>query len=491
MQWNTLKALIMFGLAAFMAICLGISVAMGEYRLMLLATGVCVMVALIVFPGYAPLLAFGILCPFAPPLPFVWNFPFVGLILGVCFVKFFVERAIATKPLHGLKTMTWSFAVFFAWVFIRWAMKPTLPNLLGWGQNITGFRAYLAYGLAFIMVFFLGRFVLSRDDLLKLFRSMTIMSLICIGVFVPLVFTKTLFLIPLMYLSVFFTFFDNGMLRFVILPFFGVLVISVSMLPLLFPTTKFRRRLLFLVGCGAVILGGTRSGLLMALAVVFTILFLNRQWIRLALIFPTVGIIAVLIAIFGAQISSLSSIGLLRPLSLISSEIANKTDAAEDWEWRKVRWERGMEEIRLHPLVGSSYGGMENAAVWEAGGPTEEESMEGSLATGGLHNGFLDCAYALGIPAALLFVYILTSRILITGRRAFTLRKSDALMAQVNAFLSANLIALALTVSIGSDVNDKQLWFYLGLTVLAGRLAIKPARAANPMAQPRWEPVSA
>jgi len=261
MQWNTLKALLMFGLAAFLAICCGISVAVGEYRLMFLAMGVCLFIAMVVFPGYPALLAFAIFCPFAPPLPFIWQFPFVALVLGVCMMKFFVERAISSTVLRSVNTLSFSFALFFGWVALRWCMKPALPNVAGWGQNVTGFRAYLGYGIAFGLVFLLGRFVPTRDDLSKLFRWMTIGALVFMWILIPLIFAKTTFAIALNYLGVFVAYFDNGMLRLVNLPFFGVVAISTSMLPLLFPTTKRRRVFLFLVGWAAVVLGGTRSGL--------------------------------------------------------------------------------------------------------------------------------------------------------------------------------------------------------------------------------------
>jgi O-antigen ligase len=488
MQWNTLKALLMFGLAAFVAICFGFSVALGDYRLIFLAAAISILIALIVYPGYAPLLALGILCPFSPPMPFVWQLPFTGVVLGICCLKFFVERAISTKPSPSINTMNAPAILFFGWVFIRYCMKPMLPNMMGWGQNVTGFRAYLNYGIAFVIVFALGRFLPRRDDLSKLFKWMTICSLVFVVVLVALMPTKNMFFAVFVYIGLFATAFDNGMLRFVILPAFGIVLISVSMLPLLYPTTKLRRRLLLIVGWTAVILGGGRAGLLMALAVAFGILFLNRQWLRLSLIVGTLGFLAVIFSYAGDRLAA-TNIGFLRPLSLISARIAENSDADANWEFRRIRWERAVEEIRKNPIAGESYGGVENAWVAEQGGASEETAMEMTLATGSVHNGFLDCALALGIPAALFFTYILVSRIIITGRRAMALRKSDPLMSQVNCFLSTNLVALALTISIGTDVNDKQIWLYLGLTVLAERLAGRATKAAIPMAKHRWEPV--
>ena len=37
------------------------------------------------------------------------------------------------------------------------------------------------------------------------------------------------------------------------------------------------------------------------------------------------------------------------------------TDAASTWEWRQVRWQRAIEEIKQNPMIGKGYGGLENA----------------------------------------------------------------------------------------------------------------------------------
>ena len=61
------------------------------------------------------------------------------------------------------------------------------------------------------------------------------------------------------------TLFDNGLLHLVMLPYYGTMLISLALLPKLAPLRTSFRVGIFLVGVAAVVLGGTRSGLMMAI----------------------------------------------------------------------------------------------------------------------------------------------------------------------------------------------------------------------------------
>ena len=145
-------------------------------------------------------------------------------------------------------------------------------------------------------------------------------------------------------------------------------------------------------------------------------------------------------------------------------------------EWREVRWQRGLDEIRKHPLIGVGYGGLENALSSDY--QTDEENQDMTLATGGVHNGYIAGALALGIPAALLYVYILSSQIFVNARRAFALHSADPLLSEAHAFVCANLLAYAAAMFFGSDVNDPLMWFFLALGLFVRQLSVREGKKA-------------
>jgi O-antigen ligase len=178
----------------------------------------------------------------------------------------------------------------------------------------------------------------------------------------------------------------------------------------------------------------------------------------------------------GPTLSQLPYTGFLRSLALVSPDLSEVTGGDATLEWREVRWQRGLDEIRKHPLVGIGYGGLENALTSDT--QTEDEGEDMSLVTGGVHNGYISGALALGIPAALLFIYILISQIFVNAQRAFTLHDVDPVIAEVHCFVCAFLLAYAAAIFIGTDVNGPIIWFFLGLGLFVRQLRSKESRKA-------------
>ena len=178
----------------------------------------------------------------------------------------------------------------------------------------------------------------------------------------------------------------------------------------------------------------------------------------------------------GPKLSQLPHTGFLRSLALVSPDLSEATGGDVNLEWREIRWQRGLDEIRKHPLVGIGYGGLENGLVSDT--QSEDESEEMSLATGSVHNGYLACALALGIPAALLFVCILTAQIFINAGRSIALRKTDSVLADAHCFVCANLVAIAAASFFASDMNDPIIWFMLGFGIFLRQLRRQESRPA-------------
>jgi O-antigen ligase len=135
-----------------------------------------------------------------------------------------------------------------------------------------------------------------------------------------------------------------------------------------------------------------------------------------------------------------------------------------------------MEEIHKHPLIGEGYGGLENA--FESDTLTDEESQEMSLATGGVHNGYIASALALGIPAALLFIYILIAQIFVNARRCWVLQKADPVVSEAHCLVCANLLASVASIFFGTDTNDPSIWFLFALGLFVRQLRRPEAKKA-------------
>lgn len=477
------KALILFGSAVALALSLGWAIADGNFTFCFVLVAVVVFTAIVVTPGYVPLIVFGILTPFTLPLPFIWNFPFLGLTLGLALTKYFFERGLVTrKAFSGPSAMTFSYGVFFAWVLCRYCLNPSMPNLMGFGRNVTGFRAWLTYGSSFTLVLFLGRFLANREGIVKLARFLAAVSfgfalfLIIVGL------SKSMSAaLVLRYLGMFVVPYGNGFLRFVALGEFGLILISLVMLPNLLKLNRPQWWASLLVGTAAIILCGNRSTLAMAFIIVVTIPWLRKKYLQVAMTLGAVLAIAIVGFVVGPALSQLPGAEfLVRPLALISPQLAQSTGGDNDMEWREAQWELAKQQIREHPMIGRGYGGVENAFEATTQDQVLDATYEIDLATGGIHNCYISAALALGIPAALLFIYIFISQIVANARRAYRLQKEDPVLSEAHCFVCGHVLAYAAASFVAMDANDPTIWFLLGLGVFVSRLRRSEIKRTRP-----------
>ena len=78
--------------------------------------------------------------------------------------------------------------------------------------------------------------------------------------------------------------FDNGTLRFVALPEFGLFLLSLLLLPNLIEFGRWTRFPVFMLGTMAIVVGGSRSGLAMAIVIVTVIPLLRGKFLQFAAI---------------------------------------------------------------------------------------------------------------------------------------------------------------------------------------------------------------
>lgn len=484
-----LKALVFGAGALGLALFLGYAVAKENYNLLVMGVLSAVVIYSLVTPGYSLMLALAVLSPVNLPLPFVWNFPFVLLMLSLCFVKYALQRALAPASVPRLvPALNWLTVIFFSWVVIRYAMDPVLPGVaVGRGNDVTGFRAYLNFFTCGFILVTIGLYVGNLSQGLGFVRAMIGMSFLFCAVFVPLTLTKSMIIANVltgfgMYVSTY----DNGWLRFVVLGVFGQMVVAGSMLPEVVPIRKRSLRFaMFVFGCVAVLLSGNRTSVVMVALLVVTIAFMRRQ--RALLAGCVVGVVVFLVGSWyiGENLRFAGGVGLYRFVTLVSGRAAEISEASQSVQWRVARWERAIYDIKRRPLVGMGYGGLQRAFVYSNRAEYEQAAIEIDVAAGSIHNGYLASARALGIPATALFVVI----VLLQGLREFSeirrARERDNLRAQLHIFVLANILTMLLEAYVGHGINNPLVWLLIGLGVALRRC---PWRSEEPAPQPASAP---
>lgn len=420
-------------IVSILAVFLGVTIADADYVFLALMIYVVIGMTAVVMPGTSALLAFGLLAPFTLPVPVVSRFPLVLLITILCFLKLFLSRLLASRIIRlPTPRLQWMIVVLFGWVMVRYAMNPALPNIAGMGSDVTGFRSYLHFGTSLILILGMPWFLNDRNAIERFVRWCGILSLVFSLILIPLSFTGSRTIAAtLTQLGMFVTTFDNGMLRFVTLPMFGLMLISIALVPRLIQLPRWQVRLYLVLGMAGVILGGSRSGFLMLYALFFAVSIGQRRLIKLA--YWTVVFV---LCFFGFRyagenlIPKNSNVGALRILAIASSSIAQRTDAEANTIWRQVRWDRAIHEIRNNPWVGKSYGGLDSAFVYGSSQEYEAARVEIDLASGNVHNGYLSGTLALGIPAGLLFITILAWQMISTSSRTRSKQTGNDLFLQ-------------------------------------------------------------
>ncbi len=481
MNPSIIKNLLILAVVLVMAVVFGFLLATGDFTMLFVLAYAAITLYVLIFPGYLPLIALGLLSPFVLPIPYISNFPFLLLILGICCVKFFFEHALSERQRAVKHCITFGIVLFFGWIVMRYCMNPVKPNVQGFGANVTGFRSYLNYAMCLVLILLLPYFVTSRKDIKELLIWMARISVFFILLMTPFVFSKSAtaaYWISLFGLNV--SFFDNGWLRFVALPSFGIVLISLVLIPNTVGWSFEKRAVMLGLGVIAIFLGGNRGSFAQVLAIILAVELFRRRYIRLALIGISIGIILLGFYFIGERIDLSRGVGSLRILSIVSKRVAEASGAVDTSDWRMMRWRRATSEIIANPLFGKGYGGVENAWVFADISQFEDARLEVDLATGGIHNGYISCAYSLGIPALVIFLFVYLNKIWICFNFAEKLKNTDRELSDLYVWAGSNLIGFVLAIYVGADLNAPIIWFYIVMTVYLKRLAEVESTAVMP-----------
>lgn len=472
MNPSVIKHLLVLAIVLVMAVVFGYLLASGDYTMLFLMAYAGLLLYVLIFPGYIPLISLGLLSPFVLPIPYISNFPFLLLILGICCVKFFFEHALTEKQRMVKHCLTPGIVLFFIWVALRYIKNPVMPNVQGFGANVTGFRSYLNYAMCGTLVLLLPYFVTNRQDVKELLRWLCKVSVFFILLMTPFVFSKSptaAYWISLFGVNV--SFYDNGWLRFVALPSFGIVLISLAILPEATGWSKAKRAILFGLGTMAIILGGNRGSFAQALAILVAVQLYRRQYFKFAVSCISVGLILLAFYYIGEKIDLSRGVGFMRVLSIVSRRVAEASGAVDTSDWRIMRWRRAMSEIIANPVFGKGYGGVENAWVFADVSQFEDARLEVDLATGGIHNGYISCAYSLGIPALIIFLFVFFEKIWSTFKLAEKFKDRDKELSEFHIWVGSNLLGLTLAIYVGADLNAAIIWLYIAMAVYLKRLA--------------------
>ena len=478
--------------------CLVLSLVVGgvlateNHFLLILGLGAVLVTAVVVAEGFAALLAFGLLCPFVLPVPFVRGVPLLASVLALCAVKYILRCAVRRAD---VKSAVWllmpGIALFFLWVAIRYAMDPVLPNPRGIGTQVTGFRAYFGYATCVAFIVVLGVTINTRAQLMNLLRWLAIITAGLACIFIPLVFSRSLAVASVLsQFGVFVTTFDNGLLRFVVLPGYGMLLVMFAVLPKLLQPTLGMRLALLGLGLASVVLGGSRSGILMLMVMLLCVALMRWRILHAAL--AGAGCVTLLLVLYLiGEHAPTREVGLLRVLSLVSPRIAHQSDAMENMRWRMARWERAMEDIQQRPWVGKGYGGLDNAWVFQTRADYESAMVDVDVAAGSAHNGYLAASRAFGVPAVVFFVLLQCWHALRNFQLSRRAIRTDPFASDLHLLVLAYVASYNVGIYFGTDLNDPMVWLWLGLGILVSRVPVSPAKEVVPAIPDRAAPALA
>jgi O-antigen ligase len=269
------------------------------------------------------------------------------------------------------------------------------------------------------------------------------------------------------------------------LPAIGLSLLTLALLPQVNLLGLWPRMFAVALGSAAIVLGGNRATLAMAIVTLLAIAVARRK-VKLV-VFALCGIAAGLAALYvmGENMKFARGVGFLRVAALVSPRAAQQSEAWQTEVWRKLRWERAMADIRKHPWMGLGYGGLGGIFAYASSEGYEQNLIEIDVAAGSIHNGFLSSARAFGIPFCFLFIGILVHRTWSHGGQAMRDYRIDPLQGDLHSFVFASLASMPLAILIGADLNNALIWFYISLGLILFRLGSKPKTVkALPVSRP-------
>jgi O-antigen ligase len=260
----------------------------------------------------------------------------------------------------------------------------------------------------------------------------------------------------------------DGIQRYVELPGYGLFVFEVSLCPALFRLKRWQSVLLFVLGFGMIMLGGNRSALAGAIIVAPVMLFLRGKT------HTVVVSIFLMAAAIGAMKFTVDSMDteqipkLLRCFGIFDSKIEKASGGDVSANARYGLWKDAMTKIMESPLAGKGFGNLPQHV--QGSDAQRSNDFEVVLAGGESHNGFINAAYAFGIPFALALSVAMILYFFKEALLALRTDPHDLEMRELHVFIAGMFASYPILIYTAFDLSDGELWIYAAISTIVSRL---------------------
>jgi O-Antigen ligase len=284
-----------------------------------------------------------------------------------------------------------------------------------------------------------------------------------------------------------------------------LVIAGVSAAFVLIYTLVFVRRpllywLLVVVALFGLLISGSRISFLAGLLVVFLTFAIRRKFLGKSLIIlfagTFIGFYLLLSPVILLVPEKYQRLVILFPPSYYTGELANlaKSAAASSTSFRLEIWGMAAEKIALHPLIGNSFQAPQAEYAFEGDYLASFQKIPKEilyndfLITGSLHNTFIGIAYLLGVPAALLFLYVFCKLIWRHYKCSVRLTGVKRGMAMFICIILINYFMYALVSDMIFDLQFL-LWLAVGIKVLVFYYRDEPALQSEDLSNISRQPV--
>jgi hypothetical protein len=427
------------------------------------------------------LIALAVWYPFVAPVPFFRMLPTISLVI-LWFLVLAFFRSCMQKSIRASPSCNLFIALTFLWVPIRFLLNPVhkFGGGVAGGSGSTGANAYFLYLFAGLSVVIIGTIIDDREKACSTMRWMLRFAII-FGVALSM----CAFIPATQYFLIANGIFDAGDLapgifRIVNLGGYGIFLVAAALCPALFRLNKFEVIVVFVLGCGMMLLGGDRGAILQFIIMVPVILLLRRKYISLFVMGAVCVIGSLALIDYLDTLPPTEIPGYARVLGLVDTKIERATGGDASAQWRYDLWAHGIERIEESPLVGKGFGNLPVSLDSNDLVMGRVADFDLVLSIGLAHNAWINAAYGFGVPFALALTAILVQRFIAHVLLSIKAFRFDPELSEFHAYLAAFFVSITAGLYTAFDFSIYMLWFYIGMGLVVERTTRIPQAAPRP-----------
>lgn len=243
----------------------------------------------------------------------------------------------------------------------------------------------------------------------------------------------------------------------------GLASLMIFIYTLVFVRRKPKFYLLIILSIIGLLLSGGRSPFIFAIFISFIFFVVKHQILGKSLVFLIIGVILSTYILLSPIIllvpERYQRLVIIFPPEYYTGKLASLSDspAASSTAFRLELWEMSIKKIKENPWIGNSFGipqadySFEDNSLKSFQKIPKEILYNDFLMTGSLHNTLFSIAYLLGIPALIVFVYVLARLIWIHYKKSIVFDAKKKLAA---IFITICLINQAITALVTDLLFD-------------------------------------